>query len=335
MIDFVVEFLYSNVRVNSGTDLYGLITLCNIQNIGIIANEWLLQADQQPKGIFSPECLRLSKLHSDAVDYQKTGIPVSMHSIPKRKRRQKPDWNRPELSPGDTGNGYYRSKSWVGQLFRAIKMPELPPSAQNAASAPEDLDLETIFNDVKKRLASPQDTLEELVRKQVSQFMEVDQYEPSHLEEIRKMYNEYRVQLSAIRHGCALTPGRSNNSPPATPLTEQDIMLGTISALCAQGQNHVRKGLISGLREQMGHLCCSVREGLAAPSRTQQKEETSGEDFLLMCKESLSRAWTAYGLSLISRDHAVGAESFGCIALGEVFDNIERMKGYHALHATS
>lgn len=39
------------------------------QVLGLIAINWLIIADQSEKGIFDPDCLTLSQLHSDAVDY--------------------------------------------------------------------------------------------------------------------------------------------------------------------------------------------------------------------------------------------------------------------------
>ncbi|KAF7793210.1 hypothetical protein EIP86_004319 [Pleurotus ostreatoroseus] len=310
MIDFVVEFLYSN-------------------NIGIISNEWLLQADKK-NGIFGRECLRLAKLHSDAVDYQKTGIPVRMHAIPKRKGQMRPDWSKPELSFEDARK-YYRSTSWVGKLFQAIELPKLPALSQGSTGATDNLEPEDLLKAVRRRLASPADSFEELIQQHVSHFIDIKQLDNSHFEAIRKVYEDYKIQLSLIRYGYALTPGRSNNSPPATPLSEQEIMLGTISALCAQGQNHLRKTLVSGLREQAGHLCHNVREGLSVPLHVPQDQNASGEDLLRKSKNSLGRAWTAYGLSLVDKGKSVGADSFGCIVLGEIFDTIERMKGLAAL----
>lgn len=44
--------------------------------LGIIANRHQIYADQSDQGTRSLECLRLAELHSTAVDFSKTGIPV-------------------------------------------------------------------------------------------------------------------------------------------------------------------------------------------------------------------------------------------------------------------
>jgi len=46
--------------------------------LGVIAINWLIIADQSSLGVFDPDCLKLSELHSDAVDYPKSGQPVSL-----------------------------------------------------------------------------------------------------------------------------------------------------------------------------------------------------------------------------------------------------------------
>ncbi|KAJ3553914.1 hypothetical protein NM688_g3370 [Phlebia brevispora] len=306
MINFVVEYLYSN-------------------NIGIITNEWLLHADQQEDGVFSEECLLLAGLHSAAVDYPKTGVPVPLHDIPKRKRREKPDWSRPELSNGDT-NEYYPSDRWIGQLYRAIELPELSPAYHYGPEGQDDATLQDAFDEFKARMSSPQDAMDKAVAEQVSRCVNMEFLDIALFKEICRMYDEYRTRLSAIRHSCTLTAGRSHNSAPVTPLTEQEVMLGTISAPCAQ--SHRRKELISRLRGQTDCLCRDVHEGLTG---TADADTASDEDMLSRCNAALHRAWTAYGLSLVNKGREIGAESFGCLALVEIFDIIGRINGYTAV----
>lgn len=62
--DFIMEYINSDV-------------------LGIIAINWLIIADQSPRGIFDQDCTTLSQLHSDAVDYPKSGQPVALKKIPK------------------------------------------------------------------------------------------------------------------------------------------------------------------------------------------------------------------------------------------------------------
>ena len=47
--------------------------------LGRIAVSHVKLADQRPLGTFDPDCIVLASLHSTAVDFSKTGIPVSRH----------------------------------------------------------------------------------------------------------------------------------------------------------------------------------------------------------------------------------------------------------------
>lgn len=44
--------------------------------LGRIATLHQTLADQRELGVFDPDCLTLANLHSTAVDFSKTGIPV-------------------------------------------------------------------------------------------------------------------------------------------------------------------------------------------------------------------------------------------------------------------
>ena len=45
-------------------------------NLGLIATLHQILADQSPLGTFDPECIKVAGMHSTAVDFSKTGIPV-------------------------------------------------------------------------------------------------------------------------------------------------------------------------------------------------------------------------------------------------------------------
>ena len=44
--------------------------------LGRVATTHLVLADKLPDGVFDPKCVALASLHSDAVDFSKTGVPV-------------------------------------------------------------------------------------------------------------------------------------------------------------------------------------------------------------------------------------------------------------------
>ena len=86
-----------------------------MQIVGLIATTWLIMADRTPDFVNDSECLYLAALHSAAVDYPKSGIPVHHTDVPKLQGK-KPDWSAPETMTGSSEN-YYPSKRAVGLLF--------------------------------------------------------------------------------------------------------------------------------------------------------------------------------------------------------------------------
>ena len=50
-------------------------------NLGLIATLHQIIADQRPDGTFDPICIALAELHSTAVDFSKTGIPVGFFRL--------------------------------------------------------------------------------------------------------------------------------------------------------------------------------------------------------------------------------------------------------------
>jgi RNA dependent RNA polymerase len=57
------------------------LTFMQQDQLGRIANNHLILADQREDGVFDPGCLTLAELHSTAVDFSKTGIPVRLDSV--------------------------------------------------------------------------------------------------------------------------------------------------------------------------------------------------------------------------------------------------------------
>jgi len=57
------------------TDFF--IAFMENDNLGLIATLHQILADQHENGTFDPQCILLAELHSTAVDFSKTGIPVS------------------------------------------------------------------------------------------------------------------------------------------------------------------------------------------------------------------------------------------------------------------
>ncbi|KAK3303922.1 RNA dependent RNA polymerase-domain-containing protein [Chaetomium strumarium] len=114
--------------------------------LGRISTRHMILADQRPAGTLHADCIKLAELHSSAVDFSKTGRPVSVRDLP-RSEKWRPDF----LAPGpqitihnksdvevlnqhvapqndeddeDNDEGpryqYYRSPKLLGQLYRAV-----------------------------------------------------------------------------------------------------------------------------------------------------------------------------------------------------------------------
>ncbi|KAK1761553.1 RNA dependent RNA polymerase-domain-containing protein [Echria macrotheca] len=110
--------------------------------VGVIAIRHLIVADQQTQGTLHPDCLKLAELHSNAVDFSKSGRPVDMRDLPKCDS-SRPDFLAPgawirvhdkaeiELEDAYIRNGgnddasgpshrFYKSNKVLGKLYRAI-----------------------------------------------------------------------------------------------------------------------------------------------------------------------------------------------------------------------
>ncbi|KAL8967052.1 MAG: hypothetical protein Q9183_003093 [Haloplaca sp. 2 TL-2023] len=116
--------------------------------LGRIATLHQTVADQRPDGVFNPDCILLAELHSTAVDFSKTGIPVDLSKIPKSSN-VRPDFQAPgprvlientitmqphsgltvddeddedddEALDSVPATKYYESFKVLGQLYRAI-----------------------------------------------------------------------------------------------------------------------------------------------------------------------------------------------------------------------
>ncbi|KAI1812706.1 RdRP-domain-containing protein [Poronia punctata] len=112
--------------------------------LGMIATRHVILADFHPAGTVHEDCKKLAAMHSTAVDYSKTGIPVELRQMPK-PLKARPDFLAPappaniidktqvdfepptapsagEDEDDDQGPNhlFYRSDKILGKLYRAI-----------------------------------------------------------------------------------------------------------------------------------------------------------------------------------------------------------------------
>ncbi|TFY68358.1 hypothetical protein EVJ58_g1048 [Rhodofomes roseus] len=275
--------------------------------LGIIAINWLIIADQNPQGILHQDCLTLAQLHSDAVDYPKSGNPVPIEKIPRLYSRAKPDWNAPETHIRESAE-YYESERAIGRLFRSIELPALRTVARAVRFQRRHIDdsPEHSVQDVVAEFRESDPTQDNFVLRTVER--KIMEYIPLSEESVAddviktlyQLFESYTSQLRGICAAHALSYSRS------ALLTEEEALVGTIVAKTSQPRK--RTDMMSRLREQTASVVKAVRT------------EISGVDGT-SAETSLERAWVAYKVALIQDDY-FGARSFAWVALGEIFDAI-------------
>lgn len=280
------------------------------QNVGVIADAWLKLADTA--GIFDDDCLRLAELNSAAVDYPKTGRPVPMSEVREvvdPRIRQEPDWYIPEATNGPKRK-VYQSQKALGQLFRSIDLPDqednsMKPSHSDSPEIDEDggITYDEVLADIR---AQPihHSRLLNLVADLIRQYLPNDSLDEQMVEQMWNLFVVYARRLKGISAKHVISTSRSSL------LSEEELVIGTISAKCAQARR--REDLITRLREQTAMLVDSVcfemsGGGVSTPTR-------------------FKRAWTAYRVSCTLAEW-FGGRSFGWIALGEIFDAVSKMRG--------
>lgn len=88
-----------------------------------IAHAHLAWADQLPTGVWDEKCIRLAQLHSDAVDYNKSGAHAKM------KRSLNPrDWPHFMEKRHKRPSSIYKSRGILGQLYDAVITPPFAPN---------------------------------------------------------------------------------------------------------------------------------------------------------------------------------------------------------------
>lgn len=227
----------------------------------------------------------MAQLHSDAVDYPKTGNPVSVAEIPKLKFPL-PDWSAPETVDPDPVN-YYPSQSAVGRLSRAIDLRQHENSLPG--HTPCDVSADSMVSTMNPRLV-------EAVRERISGY--IDDLKPDVL--IEDLFQRFSTRLLQIAYECNL------NHRNAKPLSEEEIIIGTITQKTPQPR--MRKEKISKLRESTDVLVRQVREALEG-------------DESKPVKRYLRDAWDAWNLSMTeSTKGKFGAGGFGWVALGALLN---------------
>ncbi|KAK0196791.1 RNA dependent RNA polymerase-domain-containing protein [Armillaria mellea] len=286
--DFIVEYINSDV-------------------LGLLSDRLLVIADQSSDGIYDKACEWLAGLCAQAVDYPKQGIAVDIDSdgLPRTLIRCKPDWHAAEVvDPRSTD--YYESTKALGHMFRSIKWtnPEMLPSDTNKSTSDEHSVSPTSTDTLSM-------TLRTYIQHQIWPYIEPD----GKSRETVTLFRQYESELKYI---CA-THTLSNT--PGVRLLEAEVVVGTILAKCTQ--RRWRKDRMWRMRGHASQLVKDIKQVLLPLTGPQLelKEVVPAETY----RDALRLAWDTWDYSL---RHSVkfGAKSFGFIALGVIFECLEKLK---------
>ncbi|KAI0274706.1 RdRP-domain-containing protein [Gloeopeniophorella convolvens] len=275
--------------------------------LGMVAINWLLIADLD--NIYHADCIKLCQVHSNAVDYPKSGTPVSISDVPKPEARMKPDWHAPETVDLDGADNFYPSQKAIGRLFRAVDLPAVQTHSRATRQQRRhlhgdlsELDLDDVFAALCLEDATD-DPIEVAVETSVAQHISIEPHSKFVTLAIASL-DRYSINLQGVCTCNALPRHKT------ATLTEAEAVIGTIIAKCSQRRR--RREAIAQLREHTGYLVKAVRAELAGD------EDTSLYDWL-------ASSYAAWKVSLHFKTR-FGSSSYGLIALGEIFDAVKAIE---------
>lgn len=114
-----------DVTINDITSFY--VTYMKNDSLPRIAHAHMAHGDKLEDGVSEPKCIRLAQLHSDAVDYNKTGIPAVME-----RSLQPHTW--PHFMDKKNKKTYH-SRRILGKLYDAVQTEDFSPKLSNPFDA--------------------------------------------------------------------------------------------------------------------------------------------------------------------------------------------------------
>ncbi|KIM33801.1 hypothetical protein M408DRAFT_18806 [Serendipita vermifera MAFF 305830] len=274
-----------------------VVDYINSDKMGLVSIQHLIISDQSRHGLHDKKCLKLAELHSKAVDFAKSGVPVRFEDLPKRNHRYIPDFQRKEATLDDQTN-YYESPKALGVLFRAIKvrtmeqLQEERKSSRKCVAYNKHPFYQTLVNIcMQKKVA--RGLLNEAATK-----------------EIRKAFESYSTELQAIKSIYSI--GRS-------PLTEPEVFMGTI--LEESSQRRSRDDMAARLREVSSQLVDCVRVFFQGDREEHPHMWLVRSMFGLQIALSPEKALNAKGQVVAEWKDAQC--SFGMIALRSAFECVD------------
>ena len=130
--------------------------------LGLIANAHLVHSDSNKNGIFSEECHKLAQMHSEAVDFPKTGITPKF------------DYDlRPKCYPDfmmKKDKQIYSSRKIIGKLFRQCRSIRY---MQNRFKLKLESDMEFLSEEIDKKTMNNAEQQKNLYRRRMSEVLDL------------------------------------------------------------------------------------------------------------------------------------------------------------------
>lgn len=216
--------------------------------------------------------------------------------------RYKPDWHKAEVAdPRD--NDYYESPRALGHLYRGIEL--LPLDAP--VPIPVTKDCPPMGDSISIALAP---TVQRLLLEVSSEEVNVIA-QPWTTDDVTPLFLRYSRELRYIRatHTLADMPG--------VQLAEEEVILGAILSTCTQ--TRWRADRIYRLRLHAESLVSDTRRRLLGEAGAIAPDTAT-------LRAGLGRAWAAWEWAQRNAN-TEGAQSFGLLALGALFDCLKKLDG--------
>ncbi|KAF7593189.1 hypothetical protein BBP40_011819 [Aspergillus hancockii] len=196
--------------------------------LGVIATRHMILADQIANGARYERCRHLAQLHSTAVDFSKTGIPVEISELPKIGR-YRPDF----LAPGPRTRLYCKSRIGLEQRVShanydddddEVERPHLYYKSERIlGKLYRAIDERNIW---LKHVRSDVVTDEELFWEELVE--DVDARCRAHGKDSWEQYSEEAARIRAAYEDGIISCMNNYSEHPVKPITELEVLIGSI-----------------------------------------------------------------------------------------------------------
>ncbi|GAA5964955.1 hypothetical protein JCM3765_004120 [Sporobolomyces pararoseus] len=299
--------------IDDGVDFFlGYITS---DLMGQVASRHLQLSDYYPEGTRHRDCIALAQMHSDAVDYPKTGTPVSHRSLPKSPSALKPQFMCGEYwahQKRKEGKFYYTSDKALGVLFRAIPLKDVTANPSH---------------ELESELLDPSSTITNAI---IATFKRLNvPCPPLHLSEVdQALAAEFRDHLYEFCEEFSFYATiNSLSSRPDRYLSEAEVLLGYLSTPAKNPR--LRQDKAARLQKQTDELFEWLRgEWIGFLEYDEDDDKITREEL----PERLYRCWIAWLVATneardgeVNEDDYFGVKSFGFVVLQMFLDLLKKL----------